>query len=82
MSASLCWCPVPKRSSTLSAMAPQHTMDILEEIGIEFPGEAGQEHLSSLRALSKSWPDQKHNPFADLVNAIEEHNRVRLWAEY
>jgi len=82
MTASLCWSPVEKNSRMLSALAPSQTMEILAEIGISFPGEAGIEHLAALHALAKAWPNQKQNPFRDLVEAIEKHDRVKLWAEY
>jgi hypothetical protein len=84
MSASICWEPVSKSPASLYALAPQRFMETLQAIGLRIPGEAGQEHITALAGMEVLFneSDPQKNPYSQLIEAIEKHDRVRLWAEY
>jgi hypothetical protein len=59
-------------------------METLSSIGLHVPGEAGQEHVNALEGMSATFNESEpeKNPYRELIEAIEKHGRVRLWAEY
>ena len=85
MSATILWEPyrAPKGES-LWTMAPQNFMETLRHLGWEEGGNLGRKHLAALKALAYQFSDKDttKNPYAQLVDAIEKYDEVRVWAEY
>lgn len=87
MSAAICWEPTNK-GHQLYVGAPQSFMDSLECIGVRIrSGDTiGQGHLDALRGMAHLYNNQekdpKKNPYTQLIEAIEKHGEIRLWAEY
>jgi hypothetical protein len=84
MSASICWEPVPTKTRTLPVSAPQSFMDSLGIIGIDIRGGraiATQEHITALRGMAHV-AGQNGQPYVALIEAIEKHGEVKIWAEY
>ena len=90
MSASICWEPTNKGRS-LYTPAPQSFMESLETIGINVQQSGGccvdSSSLNALRGLAFMYDrhtekNPEKNPYTQMINAIEQHGEIRLWAEY
>jgi hypothetical protein len=85
MSATILWEPYRKpEGQSLWTMAPQNFMETLRHLGWEVGGTLGKRHLAALQALAYQHPDKDSgkNPYAQLAEAIEKYDEVRVWAEY
>lgn len=83
MSANVYWQPVSTGTKCLPTSAPQRFLESLRAIGWSDGGYMNDTSISALRGLSvlHGGPDQD-NPYSHLVEAIERHGSVRVWAEY
>lgn len=84
MSANILWEPANRPAKDVPTGAPQHFMKTLEHLGWQkHDGELSEEHLPALKALAEATerPGQS-NPYTTLIDAIEKHGRIRVWAVY
>lgn len=83
MSASIRWAPIRPDHRSLGVGAPQAFMGALGEVGIDLPCELTREHLNTLKAMAAAvGRGVDENPYRDLVELIEKHDIIRIWAEY
>jgi len=84
VSASIYWRPVvPKEGSRLNTYAPSGFLTALEEVFGSRTPVLERSDLPTLRGMAAVWTDGSGgNPYKDLINAIEKHEAVEVWAEY
>jgi hypothetical protein len=83
MSATIYWEPVvPTTSEHLSTPAPSWFMEVLEEAHFELPHIFDSDDLPTLKAMAAAAGKANRKPFDQLIEAIEKHERVRVWPEY
>lgn len=81
MSASIIWEPVNPNPRTLHVMAPSWFMAALEKAGLGLPRQFGEIDLPVLRGMAATI-DKEANPFQELIDVIDKHGPVEVWAEY
>lgn len=85
MSANIYWEPANRPAVDVPVSAPQAFMRTLEHLGWQKHDDIlTEEDLPALRALAEVQPyaEEKRNPYTMLVQAIEKHGRIRVWAVY
>ena len=87
MSASIYWEPIKKRVSGLGVDTPSSFIEAMREtFGDGSSWELGPEALTKLKAMAavgrQSFGGDKCNPYAELVEALEESEHIRVWAEW
>lgn len=86
MSASIYWEPANRPAKDVPVSAPSRFLTTLQKLtgtsGQEFI--LGEDHIAALEALGDCSPyqDDRHNPYLVLVEAIEKHGSIRVWAVY
>lgn len=82
MSQSICWEPVvPKDPETLCTWAPSNFKATMEAAGLELPCNIGQSDVATIRGMAAVWGDRDHNPYKQLLEILEKHDTIHLWAE-
>lgn len=85
MSANILWEPATRPCESLDTLAPQNFMRSLEVIGWSNGNNLNETHLSALRGMSavyRGGQTDVKNPYQQLIDAIERHKEIRVWAEY
>jgi hypothetical protein len=83
VSATIYWEPVvPTTNEHLSTPAPQWFMEVLEETNMELPHVFDSDDIPRLRAMAAASGKANRQPFDQLIEALEKHERVRVWPEY
>lgn len=87
MSANIYWEPSSRPCADVPVSAPSRFLETLRKLtriseGHEFT--LTTEHLPGLEALAEVQPfaDERQNPYAMLVRAINKHESIRVWAVY
>ena len=78
------WDPVtPKRGKTLVVVALSRFLEVMKKCFGETPITLGREDLPILTGMAAAWSDNKRdNPFETIIEKIEEHGAINIWAEY
>lgn len=87
MSANIYWEPAEKNANDLPVGGKEAFMDALENAGFSDIRHGGQvfteEDLPTLRGMQAVFGEVNvNNPYWHLINAIEKHGSVRVWAQY
>lgn len=90
MSANIHWEPNRTKGKSLYTTAPSHFMESLRAIGwatgADSEGLLDASFLPALRGLAFLHNDREKdldkNPYHQLIEAIEKHGEVRVWAVY
>lgn len=82
MSANLYWHPV-KRGRDLPCSAPSVT---IEALGYAFGGgtqwRLGKGDIATLRGMVAASPKGSRGTFEEIIEAIEKHGDIDVWAQY
>jgi hypothetical protein len=81
MSANIYWEPVVNRANDLHVSAPSWFMESLERADMGLPHVFGSGDIPVLKGLAAAMRDDP-NPFKQLIEAIEKHDKVEVWYEY
>lgn len=81
MGASICWEPVPEKTRQLSCSAPQNFLESLRILGWSPERPLNRGFVVALRGMAFA-AGQNGQPYVELIEAIEKHGEVRVWAEY
>ena len=84
MSASIVWLPVkPEKYKSINAPAPSWFKETMERAGFELPCTLTSTDLPVLRGMAATnLRDDKPNPHQEVVDAVEKHGAIKIWAEY
>ena len=86
MGANLCWEPANRPTKDVPTSAPQRMLEVLRKLtetsGQEFV--LADYHLPALAALAETceWGSAERNPYKTLIDAINKHGSIRVWAQY
>ena len=83
MSANIHWKPfTPDSSKTLAqAGAPSHFIEAMKKAFGNFPCTVGQNEIEKLKGMAATDRDD-NNPFQEIIDLLEHHEAIYLWAEY
>lgn len=81
MGASICWEPVPTKRKTFECSAPQNFLESLRILGWRPERPLDGTFVTALRGMAFA-AGQNGQPYVALIEAIEKHGEVRVWAEY
>ena len=79
MSATIFYEPVNPEPSEISCAAPSSFQEMMGRAGMGLPCELSATNIPTLRGMAAAAP---RSGFCELINAITEHDRIRLWASY
>lgn len=87
MSASIFWEPVDPKPKSIGTWAPSSFMEIMERAGLGLPTNLDEAAIPVLRGMAATFgpggPGREHpNPFQQLIDKIEKHGKISVWAEY
>lgn len=82
MSANIYWEPVAKNNRTIDTGAPEYFMRVLGKFGWQDGDTLGVEALDGLKAVVEAIHEGDHKSFQQLIDAIEKHGAIRIWAVY
>jgi hypothetical protein len=84
MSASICWRPSSKQDKTIGVFAPSSFLEMMASAGMKFPCTVTTADLPVLRGMAAVFGRNKEtpNPFNEMVDLIEKHDSIDLWAVY
>lgn len=86
MSASVCWEPIPTHYKTIPTGAPQSLITAIANAGLGDVNSGITLNESDLPVLKGMWAAHsgvnRDNPYWYLVEAIEKHGSIRVWAVY
>jgi hypothetical protein len=85
VSASICWEPCPdKIAKSINVDAPSLFQTVMREAGMELPITLDGAHYPELRAMAAVFGNRADvpNPYQQLIDLIDKHERVHVWAEY
>lgn len=83
MSANIYWGPISPTRTALSTFAPQKFMLTLNAIGWTDNEELDESHLTALKGMAAVFETgTSANPYQQLIDAIEKHGSIHVWAEY
>jgi hypothetical protein len=84
MSASVMWAPNDSGKS-LGVMAPSSFMEAMEAAGLCLPCDLNvDEHYAVLKGMMAAAGGRRvtENPYRDLLDLLDKHESIRIWAEY
>jgi len=81
VSANIYWEPMVTRGRDLHVSAPSWFMESLERADMGIPRVFGSADIPVLKGLAAAMRDEP-NPFQQLIEAIEKHDKVKVWHEY
>lgn len=83
MSANIYWEPAKRRQNDLPTGAPQHFMRVLRQLGWADDGNLDERALPGLRACFETSADEDFRKCVRiLIEAIEKHGEIHIWAIY
>ena len=83
MSANICWRPVESKAKRINTSAPSSFMEAMKRAGMSLPCELNASHRERLIGLAASHCyDTPTNPYQQLLDLLEKHESIALWAEY
>lgn len=84
MSAAICWRPSAKHDKHLRVGAPSSFMETMKNAELGFPCTVSEKDIPVLRGMAAVYGRnyQNPNPFVELIELIEKHDSVELWAVY
>lgn len=85
MSATIRWRPIVVDDKHLNVRAPSAFQAMMREAGLELPCKVSRANYDVLRGLAIAFgspSDDRPNPFQQILDLIETHDTVELWAEY
>lgn len=88
MTANIYWEPFSRKAKNIPVTAPSRFMQELENAGLgTVTGGNGitltEEHLPTLIGMKAVFSGVNNlNPYWHIINAIETHKEIRLWAVY
>lgn len=82
MSATIYWEPVNPNPEYLHTMASSWFMECLERAGMELPYTFNRDDIAVLKGLAAAVSDNDRNPFKQLIEAIQKHDEVSVWAQH
>ena len=82
MGANIYFRPVkPKNKYAVCSMAPQSFMETMRKAFGDFPCELSEADLQKLNGMAIMFTDDC-NPYTDLIDAINKHGTIEVYAEY
>lgn len=83
MSANILWQPVdPERGKDLNVSAPSSFIEDIEVLFGKLPVVIGKDSLQTLRGWEIGWKTHPDNPVKRLIEAIETHGDIKIWAQW
>lgn len=83
MSASICWRPTDNSRKHISVGAPSSFMQTMDRAGLRLPCTLGENELPTLRGMAATWSAPENaNPYQQIIDLIEQHGEIDLFAEY
>lgn len=82
MSATICWRPADTNPKHLSVGAPSSFQEAMRRAGLKLPCIISQTDKDVLRGLAAAWDRDAPNPYQQILDLLEHHDAIELWAEY
>jgi|HubBroStandDraft_2_1064218.scaffolds.fasta_scaffold08072_4 hypothetical protein len=82
MSANIYWTPGAVERNSIHTSTPQAFMRVLKVLNWELGDKLDESFLPSLRALAEVCHESERKAYKQLIDAIERHKEIRVWAEY
>jgi len=84
MSANIYWRPSTQNNKSLNVPAPSSFQERMREVGLSMPCTVEQCHVPVLKGLAAGYGREKDrpNPFDQILDLLDKHDAVELWAEY
>lgn len=84
MSATICWRPTDIKDHYLERCgAPSSFIDAMAQTFDGFPVELSVAAIPRLQAMAAVFGGaDESNPYLELIEVLENHKSVKLWAEY
>lgn len=82
MSANIYFMPDVKKGTPLNTPAPSSFIETLERAGYTLPYTFDDSDKKLLLGMACARERQEDNPYRQLIEAIDNFGRVRVWAEY
>ena len=80
MGASIVWQPI--ESSSLGVNTPSHFIEVMERAFGKLPLTLDIGSIPILQGIVAAQDDYGAKPFSDLIDAIQKHENIRVWAEW
>lgn len=81
MSASILWEPVDPKPKHIGCWAPSSFMGQMERAGLKLPTNLDESVIPVLRGMAATISGTP-NPFQELIDKIEKHGKISVWAEH
>jgi hypothetical protein len=81
MSANIYWRPVTKNNKSINTHAPSSFQDTMHKLGLSLPCTVEARHIDLLKGAAASF-GQGPNPFLQMLELLEHHDAIELWAVY
>lgn len=86
MSANIHWRSVAKNNKNLNVAAPSAFQDKMREAGLALPCTVEQRHVDLIRGMAIGYGPlrdaQQPNPFQHILDLLEHHEAIEIWAVY
>ena len=84
MSASIFWEPVNPRPDRIGTWAPSYFMECMERVGLRLPCTVSRSDIPKIQGMAATIKDDSEapNPFKEILEALEKHEAISLWAEH
>ena len=82
MSAAICWERVKEDHESLYVLAPSSFIESMERAGLRLPCEIGDGAVPVLTGMAAMHRNDGKNPYEEMIELIEKHGTIRIWAEY
>lgn len=82
MSANIKWRPVNTDAKSIDTWAPSTFQMAMRKAGLELPCSVGKSDSDVLRGLAAAFEGDAPNPYQQILDLLEHHEDIELWAEY
>lgn len=81
MPAAIYWEPADASKARISCPAPSSFIDRMTKVFHGFPLTLSESDIPALKAMAVMY-ESKPNPYEELLDILEQHRSIRLWASY
>lgn len=81
MSANIYWRPVAKNNKSINTLTPSAFQETMRKLGLSLPCTLDTRSTLLLQGAAAVFDDDP-NPFQQILDLLEHHDAIELWAEY
>ena len=82
VSANIYFEPIDPHPRAIGTFAPSSFQEAMRKAGFELPCVLDASAVPVLSGMAATFGSNSPNPYEDIIEAIETHGKIRLWAEY